>query len=76
MGRTIRIGRWEIELYQRALHLFRGPDPHCTRCGGTGGGWVPTGHGPDWDGCACLDDIRTWRLPLWRRTRGDEEAPF
>lgn len=72
---NIRIGRWWLELYQRAIHITRLPDPKCSDCGGTGGGWMPTGFGADWDECACLDQIHTWRLPLWRRAEL-ETRPF
>ncbi|MEV8403571.1 hypothetical protein [Streptomyces niveus] len=73
----IRIGRWHIEYHQRAIHIVREPAPNCPDCNGTGGGWIGTSQHADWDECACLDDVRTWRLPLWlRATRQYTEEPF
>lgn len=73
----IRIGRWQLELHQRAIHITREPDPNCPHCRGSQGGWQRNGHGADWGECPCLDQLRTWRLPLWRRnTSYYTEAPF
>ncbi|MFJ1696230.1 hypothetical protein ACIOHC_13925 [Streptomyces sp. NPDC088252] len=74
----IRIGRWTAELHQRAIHITREPDPNCPDCSGGGGGWMPNGFGADWDECLCLDQLRTWSVPLWFRTRRQcpEGAPF
>ncbi|MGK3107913.1 MULTISPECIES: hypothetical protein [Streptomyces] len=72
-----RIGRWEIELHQRAIYITREPDPDCTNCTGSRGGWQPQSTGADWGECHCLDQLRTWRLPLWRRNPSYyPEAPF
>jgi hypothetical protein len=73
---TRTFGRWQIELHQRAIYLTRQPDPHCPDCRGDLGGWVPHGADVDWDECACLDQLRTWRLPLWPRRTIREELPF
>lgn len=73
---TRTIGRWQLELHQRAIHLTRTPDPKCPACRGTLGGW-PLGDPADWTDCACIDQLRTWRLPLWpRRTTTSKEIPF
>ncbi|MFJ2110544.1 hypothetical protein ACIOEX_01225 [Streptomyces sp. NPDC087850] len=61
----LRIGRWQAELHQRAIHITREPDPHCPNCAGSRGSWMPHHLGADWDECACLDQLRTWRIPLW-----------
>jgi hypothetical protein len=76
---TRTFGRWQIELYQRAIHLTRHPrpDPNCTSCKGAGGHGYVVDDTPDWEDCHCLQQIRTWRLPLWPRKAGTrEEAPF
>ncbi|MDX3230550.1 hypothetical protein [Streptomyces sp. ME19-01-6] len=72
----IRKGRWQIELHRRAIHITREPDPDCPDCTGNRGGWQPNGTGPDWDECPCLDQLRTWRVPLWRRPAWPVEEPF
>jgi hypothetical protein len=74
---TRTFGRWQFELHQRAIHLTRQPNPRCPDCRGSQGGWMPHRLGADWDECACLDQLRTWRLPLWpgRATTG-QEYPF
>jgi hypothetical protein len=73
----IRIGRLQLELHQRAIHLTREPDPNCADCGGSRGGWMTPGPSWEWDECACLDQLRTWRLPLWpRRTATYSTEPF
>lgn len=74
--RLITIGRWTAELHRRAFYITRQPDRNCPECGGTGGGWVPHGLGADWNECPCLDQIRTWRIPLAPRRRYPEEEPF
>lgn len=63
----MRIGRWHIEWHQRAIHITREPDPNCPNCNGSRGGWIGTNTHADWDECQCLDQLRTWRIPLWRR---------
>jgi hypothetical protein len=74
---TRTFSRWQIELHQRAIHLTRQPDPRCPDCRGSQGGWMSHRLGADWDECACLDQIRTWRLPLWPRPAIDtERTPF
>ncbi|QIP87590.1 hypothetical protein GLX30_30205 [Streptomyces sp. Tu 2975] len=65
----IRLGRWTFDVFQRALHITREPDPNCADCNGSGGGWMPITLGADWDECGCLDQLRTWRLPLAPRRR-------
>lgn len=73
----IRLGRWEIDIYQRAIHITREPDPDCPDCAGHRcHGWTAPGGDADWDECRCLDDVRTWRLPFWARRPYPEEAPF
>ncbi|WP_458089340.1 hypothetical protein [Streptomyces malaysiensis] len=73
----IRIGRWQIELHQRAIYITREPDPNCPDCRGSQGAWQAHDCGGDWDECPCLDQLRTWRLPLWRRRPSYySEAPF
>lgn len=76
MSPTIRIGRWTAELYQRAVHVTREPDSNCPNCSGSGGGWITYTSGADWDECGCLDQLRTWRLPLWPGRRYAETEPF
>lgn len=76
MNRKITFGRWTAELYQRAIHVTREPDPHCPNCAGSRGGWIPYGDDADWDECSCLDQLRTWRLPLWPGARTTAEEPF
>jgi hypothetical protein len=73
---TRTFGRWQIELHQRAIHLTRQPDPNCTDCRGSQGGWIPHRLGADWDECACLDQLRTWTLRLWPRRNPAKEYPF
>lgn len=75
---TLTIGLWQIEIYHRAIHATRQPDPKCRLCDGTGGGWEPTHFGPDWDPCRCIDAIRHHRIPLWPRSRRQylESEPF
>ncbi|MER5461615.1 hypothetical protein ABT010_13195 [Streptomyces sp. NPDC002668] len=77
---TRNIGRWQVELHQRAIHLTRQPkaDPNCNACSGRGGHGLTTEDGlGDWEDCHCLSWLRTWRLPLWpRRTNTREEYPF
>lgn len=73
----IRLGRWEIDIYQRAIHITREPDPNCPDCAGhRGHGWITSSGNADWDECRCLDDVRTWRLPLWIRRPYPAEEPF
>lgn len=75
---SIRIGRWQLELHRRAIHITREPDPNCPDCFGSRGGWQPTNFGADWDECQCLDQLRTWRIPYWPRTTTTyaERNPF
>lgn len=77
---TKTVGRWQIELHQRALYLTRQPkaDPNCTACSGHGGHGITTEDGSgDWEDCHCLSWLRTWRLPLApRRGTRTEEYPF
>ncbi|MFE3326834.1 hypothetical protein [Streptomyces sp. NPDC059176] len=74
---TIRIRRWWIEIYRRALHITRDPkpDPTCAACRGTGRyEFLTPGGDGDWEDCNCVDQLRAWRLPFGpRRT---EEYPF
>jgi len=63
----VRIGRLQLELHQRAIHLTREPDPNCSNCAGSRGGFTPLGLDADWIECRCLDQLRTWRMPLWSR---------
>jgi hypothetical protein len=73
---TRTFGRWQIELYQRAIHLTRQPKPRCPACRGDLGGW-PLGDPNGWPDCNCVDQLRTWRLPLWpRRVDTREDVPF
>lgn len=73
---TRTFGRWTVELYRRAIHLTRHPDPNCPDCNGTLGGWAQHGDIHDWDTCACLNQLRFWRLPLWPRPAHAERYPF
>ena len=78
--KPIRIGRWHIELYQRAIHVQQIPDPECPACDGEGG-WWDGGYGcesPEPVTCSCTERLRHLRIPLWRRTQADytAEAPF
>jgi hypothetical protein len=76
---TRTFGRWQLELYQRAIHLTRQPksDPDCSSCKGTGGhGYITDGDCGDWEDCHCLNQLRTWRLPLWPGRTTTEEYPF
>lgn len=80
--KPIRIGRWWIEYHRRAIHITREPkqdpkpDPNCLDCGGRGGhGWVDHNDNADWEDCHCVDQIRGWRLPLWRKAE-PEAWPF
>jgi len=63
----IRIGRWTLDIFQRAIHLTREPALNCPKCAGTRGGWMPHHLDADWIECRCLDQLRTWRMPLWSR---------
>lgn len=76
MSNFVRFGRWTAELHQRAVHLTREPDPNCPNCSGSGGGWTAHRSGVDWDEGACLDQLRTWRLPLWPGRQRTETEPF
>lgn len=77
---TKTIGRWQLELHQRAIYLTRQPkaDPKCAYCLGHGGhGWVTEFDNVDWEDCTCVEQIRTWRLPLWPRSnRAYRTEPF
>lgn len=72
----IRLGRWEIDIYQRAIHITREPNPHCPDCAGEKGGWITYSVGADWDECRCLDQLHTWRLPIWTRRPYAMQEPF
>lgn len=74
--KPISIGRWDIDVFQRALHLTREPKPDCPDCASSGGGWMPHHLGAGWEDCHCVDQIRVWRLPLWFRRTTTEEYPF
>lgn len=65
----IRLGRWEIDIYQRAIHITRGPEPYCPTCAGQGGIEVYQHHyeEPDTVLCDCWDPTPVVRLPLWFR---------
>lgn len=76
MSRKLTIGRWTVELYHRAVHLTRQPDPKCPDCAGSQGGWIRYGGDAGWDECPCLDQLRTWRLPLWPGRPVTAEEPF
>ena len=76
---TRTFGHWQIELHRRAIYLtkFPKPNPNCTACHGYGGhGWITADDNPDWEDCHCVDQLRTWRLPLWPRRPIREEYPF
>lgn len=76
MHRTITIGRWMAELYDRAIHIHRGPDPDCWDCAGAGGFEVGGALGedgevcvdPETELCDCWDPTGI-RIPLWRKPR-------
>lgn len=76
---NIRLGRWQVEYHQRAIHITREPqaNPKCTDCLGRGGHGYITGDGDGgWDYCHCFDFL-AWHLPLWRRAnRQYTEEPF
>lgn len=73
----IRIGRWHIEIYRRGIEIIREPHPDCPDCRGRGGQVLIAHDGhADWDDCHCTGQLRTWRLPLWRRPATDERYPF
>lgn len=78
--KPIRIGRWTVEVYQRAIHIQQVPNPNCRDCGGEGGWWDGgwDGESPEPVPCACTARLRHYRLPLWRRPSFDysTEAPF
>lgn len=81
---TITIGRWQIELHQRAIHIQKLADPKCSRCEGSGA--IETGSGeylldhhwaPDIEPCHCWDPGAGTRIPLWpRRAAHAERYPF
>lgn len=78
--KPIRLGRWQIELHQRAIHITREPrpNPKCAYCHGTGGhGFLTESGDGDWEYCHCFDFL-AWRLPLWRRNARQlaERTPF
>jgi hypothetical protein len=73
----IRLGRMEVEYHRRALHFTRNPDPNCPDCSGRRGhGWIIDDGEVDWDECQCVDQLRTWRLPLWPSRPYSAEEPF
>ncbi|WP_392750626.1 hypothetical protein [Streptomyces sp. LN590] len=72
--KPIRIGRWQIELYQRAIYIQRQPDLKCLKCKGegaieTGGGYV-LDHTweADVEPCTCWDPFRSLRIPVSLRS--------
>ncbi|GAA1065282.1 hypothetical protein [Streptomyces asiaticus] len=74
-----RIGRWQIELHQRAIYIQRQPKPNCTHCKGTGElqygpGIGPDGEDPDIAPCRCWNPYRSLRIPLGPRPV--ERYPF
>ncbi|MGW2048645.1 hypothetical protein ACWCPF_26190 [Streptomyces sp. NPDC001858] len=76
---TRNVGRWQIELHQRAVHLTRQPkaDPACGACYGRGGhGWFTASGNADWEDCHCVNQLRTWSLRLWPRRDTAKEYPF
>lgn len=74
--KPIRIGRWQAELHQRAIHITREPDPNCATCAGHGGIEVYTLNldSPETELCDCWDPAPIIRVPLW--IRHTERAPF
>ncbi|MFJ7999040.1 hypothetical protein ACIQ7D_18095 [Streptomyces sp. NPDC096310] len=73
----IHIGRWHIEYHKRAIYITREPNPNCPNCNGSRGGWIAYGTDADWDECACLAQLRNWRIPLWPSTnRAYTEEPL
>jgi hypothetical protein len=71
----IRIRRWTVEIYRRAIHITHLADPKCSRCHGNGAVTENTGAlGPEYDLCDCWDPRPIARIPLW--TRRTEKAPF
>ncbi len=85
MRRKLAIGRWTVELYQRAIYAHRGPNPECLTCFGLGGIEVGGTVGedgevtidPETELCPCWNPDG-YRIPLWRRRPVDyaTEAPF
>jgi hypothetical protein len=76
---TRTFGRWQLELYQRAIHLTRTPkpDPNCRSCKGAGGhGYVTEDDSADWEDCHCIDQLRTWTVRFWPRRNPEKEFPF
>ena len=77
--KTITLGRWTAELYGRALHIYRRPDPNCHHCHGEGGYEVLTdgpAPAPDYDLCTCWNPDRGLRIPLAPKRRRQMEVPF
>ncbi|MER5312738.1 hypothetical protein ABT034_33755 [Streptomyces sp. NPDC002773] len=76
---TRTLGRWQIELHQRALYLTRLPaaDPDCVSCGGLGGhGYITQLGDGDWADCHCVTGPHAWSLRLWPRRNPAKEYPF
>lgn len=72
---TIRIGRWELSSYRRAIHLTRGPEPCCPTCAGHGGVEVyVTPDIAETELCDCWDPTPVARIPLWFHR--SEAVPF
>lgn len=75
----IRIGRWQLELHQRAIYIQKQADPNCLDCKGTGElqfgpGIGPDGEEPDVEPCHCWDPFHSTRIPLGPRPV--ERYPF
>jgi hypothetical protein len=81
MYRTRTLGRWQVELYRRAIRIQKQADPNCAGC--KGNGWLEFGPGigldgeePDTAPCHCWNPYRELRIPLWPRRRHYTEWPF
>jgi hypothetical protein len=82
MPNPITIGRWRIELYQRAIYIQQQANPRCAACEGSGA--IETGSGeylldhhwaPETEPCDCWDPYSSLRIPLWRKP-AQEAWPF
>ncbi|OLZ72527.1 hypothetical protein AVW11_03805 [Streptomyces amritsarensis] len=80
MPTALTLGRWRIDLYERALYLQRQPDPKCAECHGEGTVETPAEHAllPDAqvEPCACWDPFKNIRIPLGRRLVITERWPL
>ncbi|MFD3520481.1 hypothetical protein [Streptomyces sp. NPDC058653] len=77
---NIRLGRWQVEYHQRAIHIQKQPDPKCQQCKGNGDiargpGVGLYGEEPDLAPCPCWDPYRSLRIPLWCKP-AQEAWPF